>query len=327
MPAAAVGDDVVGRTKHTLRRSNPDGTISTLLSERPLHRYDDATAAWDEFDNSLWRATAAGYSYEAGDDGEVVSFDRAADVAAGGPVLRVAADAASVTLSAVGAEPTVSQAAGDAIRYDEAWPGVDLRYRVDNELVKEDIVLERAPRDQNGATFRFDLALRGVMASLRADNGVVFSDLSGKPVFRMPRPFMLDANSAEPEARFTDSVDVTLASLGAGRVRLTYAADLKWLRAPERRYPVVLDPSVETVVYGPSGAVAQSVPIYEGTPATNYEAHPDLDVGLRSDGKRRDSLLRFPELDNVPRDSAIIGATLKLYAVEGPLGCRLPRAG
>lgn len=40
----------------------------------------------------------------------------------------------------------VVEPGGTAVVYPEVWPGVDLRYHVENDRVKEDIVLKRRPK-------------------------------------------------------------------------------------------------------------------------------------------------------------------------------------
>ncbi|WP_411112308.1 DNRLRE domain-containing protein, partial [Streptomyces sp. c-19] len=89
---------------------------------------------------------------------------------------------------------------------------------------------------------------------------------------------------------------------------LTVTPDAKWLAAPERRYPVTIDP---TISIAPTPSTAQDVMISSDGPTTNYKDNWRLSVGNTSTGASR-ALLRFP-VGSIPAGTKIDSADLKLY--------------
>ncbi|MDP9352378.1 MAG: DNRLRE domain-containing protein, partial [Chloroflexota bacterium] len=318
-PEAVVPDipakqETVRRTAYSKLDSNPDGSYTATFGVRPLHWLDETTGEYKPFDNTLRTATTPGYSHENTANSYKASFEQAADVAAGKPVARIEAGDTSITMTSIGANPSASNTAENRIVYAGAYPDTDLLYTVDNERVKEEIVLKATPAAVTSLAYTYDLNLKGLTATKRADNSVEFKDASGKAVFTMPAPFMVDS-SGKPEVEYSDSVQVALADLGAGVLRLTLTPDLAWLTDPARVYPVTIDPTVEQVVY--NGAGAQDTYILESTPNQNYSSNESLHVGKSSTGYRRNTLIQFPELDALPKDSVVTAAHLKLYAESG----------
>ncbi len=318
-PEAVVPDipakqETVRRTAYSRLDSNPDGSYTATFGVRPLHWLDETTGEYKLFDNTLRTATTPGYSHENTANSYRASFEQAADVAAGKPVARIEAGDTALTMTAVGANPSASNIAENRIVYAGAYPDTDLLYTVDNERVKEEIVLKAAPAAVTSLAYTYDLNLKGLTATKRADNSVEFKDASGKAVFAMPAPFIVDS-SGKPEVEYSDSVQVALADLGAGVLRLTLTPDLAWLTDPARVYPVTIDPTVEQVVY--KGVGAQDVHLVECCPTQNTAGSAVVHVGKNSSGQRRDTLIRFPELNTLPQDSVVTVAYLKMYAEAG----------
>jgi len=87
---------------------------------------------------------------------------------------------AAVSLALLGATPSAAQLTGSTVTYANAHPGLDVRYIVDNERVKEELVLSSAPVGTAAPTFLFDLGLQGLSAAPQADGSIVFSDAGGQ---------------------------------------------------------------------------------------------------------------------------------------------------
>lgn len=327
VPDQPLREEIVNRTSHTRLVRKPSGEYEFTTSVAPLHWQDSRTKEWKEFQDNLQPADATeaaqGFAYQNKSNGLHIGFGKRAEVVNDRPVLRVATqDGAAVTMTAMGANPSGMSSAGARITYSEAYPGVDLRYTVSGASVKEDAVFKNVPATAAAALLRYDLDLEGVSAARRTDNSVDFVDGSGKAVLRMPRPYMVDS-SGVPETGFSDAVAVTLTQLGSGKVRLELVPDLAWLAHPARVLPITVDPTIEAVTYSPDGTIGQDAPIYEAPPwnTVTHGSNAALDVGKRpTDGYSRDSLIQFPALSNLPQDSVVTSATLKLYAPSGTVG-------
>jgi hypothetical protein len=90
---------------------------------------------------------------------------------------------------------------------------------------------------------------------------------------------------------------------------VTVTPDQVWLTAKERRYPVVVDP---TIAVQPDAATAQDAMIVSYGATGNYGADPRLAVGVDRWGPIR-SLLRFDLAGVVPAGTAVDAADLSVY--------------
>lgn len=323
IPQVATDDRVARRTRYSLTTRNDDGTLTTAFGVRPLHAYDRATKEFKPFRNDLGPATTPGYLRESRGNGYVASFERPGDVSSGRPVMRMAIDDRAITMTAVGARPAGASVGGSTLTYDDAYPGgADLIYQVHNERIKETVRIPRAPQSAAEGRFAFELELDGLAATKGTDDSILFADPQGEPVFLMPAPFIADS-SGDPERGYSGDIAVTLTELSPGKLRLELSPSLEWMASPERVMPLLLDPTVEDVTYSPVGDSAQNATIYEAAPGRvdpgTALGNNQLYVGRRpDDGLRRNTLIRFPELDTLPTDSQVVGATMKLYARTGP---------
>src|SRR5262249_18363648 len=156
-----------------------------------------------------------------------------------GPLVRFAQDDTAATMTAVGAHPTAAVVNGAQMTYLAVYPGVDARYTVDGERIKEDLIFQNpaavtALRDAAGSpVVTFELSLQGVTAVQRGNGRIAFLDAGQHPRFMIPRPFLVDSGQGGPHG----SVQVTLTDLGAGRVRLELRPDAAWLSDQARVYP------------------------------------------------------------------------------------------
>ncbi len=150
-----------------------------------------------------------------------------------GLVLR--ADECSIGLVPLDGDFTVSAAEGTSIRYTEVAEGIDYQYTLVGSLVKEDVILKRevAPR-----TFRTRIDLPARLACALEEGSVVVRDAAGELVATIAAPDMEDAAGA-----VSDGVRLALDEEEGAPV-IALDIDWEWASAPERAYPVRIDPSV-----------------------------------------------------------------------------------
>ncbi|MFF8842160.1 DNRLRE domain-containing protein [Streptomyces sp. NPDC015127] len=201
---------------------------------------------------------------------------------------------------------------GSTVTYKDALGrGTDLTYTVGNGTVKEGIVLGGAPTA--APSYEFTLTTHGLSAERRKNGSIALhSESSGptRPELVIPAPFMTDAKK-DPQAAYgtasSDRVEQRLTGRD-GSYTLTLRPDAAWLKAPERRFPVVVDP---TISIAPTSTQSQDVMISSDGPASNYDGNWRLSVGNTSSGSSR-ALLKFP-LGAVPAGTQLDSADLKLY--------------
>ena len=266
------GEVVERRTEDSRTFVTEDGAFETVLYGGAVN-YQDANGDWQPIDNSLVRGASPDVALRNAAAPVEVSLP---PVLGAGPV-RVADDGISVAFTLQDAKGTPSpglakslpRAASDAAAkasatYANALPGVDVSYTVTAEGVKEDLVL--AGPD---ATTTFDFTVEtsaGLTASETAAGGIDFVDGEGTTRAAFAAPFAYDANfeSTGAQSAFTeDGVSLSIVETSPELV-VRLAADPTWLAAPERVWPVVIDPMLTI------GGGAADTYLSKGSPDSNY---------------------------------------------------------
>ncbi|WP_232837440.1 DNRLRE domain-containing protein [Lentzea terrae] len=274
-----------------------NGQFEAELSALPQH-FQDAKGAWQPVDTTVRAQARHGYVFGNDTNAFVSAFgdrtDRLASFSLGGTQVGLGIDGESRRL-----EPKVER---DSVTYPDAWDGADLTYQVTRGSLKEKITLAAPPKN---ATYRFSLDLAGVVAQALPDGSIGFfrANADGPPLYVMPRPFMFDSS----EKSYSDKVSQTVEQQGS-KISVTVRADQEWLSAPQRKYPVVIDPTISIEPTSNSGQDAQ---IWSDTPTRNDGADYRLSVGTDNTGIAR-SLVKF-DTSVVPAGTSIASAKLRMY--------------
>ena len=139
---------------------------------------------------------------------------------------KTVSDAAS--LGAAVSTATYENVYGDA---------VDVRYTVTHQKVKEDVILKK-PTDI--ISYKSTYNIKGEFnATLNVDGSVTVTDTDGEILFEIGVPFIYDNNGAA-----SDDTTVSL-SKSQKTLEVTYRLPVEWLNAPERAYPVTVDPEYD----------------------------------------------------------------------------------
>ena len=216
--------------------------------------------------------------------------------------VRVAAggDWASFALQAASAAP--ARRSGSTATYADALPGVDLQYVVEGAAVKEALVLRDA---RATSSFRWLMKTSEGVTARQTEEGGVRLLKGGQRVFALDAPWMKD--SAAAPAR-SSKVEMTVKPV-AGGYELSVAADRAWLDAPERMYPVTIDPTV-------SYTRQAECELYEATPTTSgCGDRADLNVGLDAASKKVRSFVEF-DLAAITTSASVREAKLKLNLIS-----------
>ncbi|MEU4743506.1 DNRLRE domain-containing protein, partial [Actinosynnema sp. NPDC023658] len=284
-----------------------DGQFEAEVSARPEH-YRDAEGRWQPVDTAIRPDGRDGFRFGNDRNAFRSSFgdksDKLVRFEHGGRHIALGVDAEQKSLT-----PEVER---NTVVYEDAFEGADLVYQVGDSL-KEKIVLDRAPTE---AVYRFTLQVGGVTAKAEPDGSIGFypgPDAEGTPLFVMPKPFMHDSrdDGASPYGKaWSDKVTQTVEQQGA-KTTITVRADRDWLAAPEREYPVVIDP---TITIQPTVTQSQDVMIAQDLPTSNFDGNWRLSTGTTNATTTTAyrSLLRFG-LGSVPSGATLSSAQLKMY--------------
>ena len=100
--------------------------------------------------------------------------------------------------------------------------------------IKEEIILKSKPKS---FSFEFPMSLQGLRAEKEGDI-LKFYNKEKKEMFYIPKPFMIDSNGKRSETVFLTFEGGTLKII----------PDKEWLIDPQRKYPVIIDPTFKISV-------------------------------------------------------------------------------
>lgn len=242
------------RTAHSRTVLNGDGTRTTSITPKPRH-YKAADDTWQPIDNRLVPTGLGGYRNKAN------SFTT--EFAPLPTAVSLTTPEGALTMAPIGAAAALPEAAGDTVTYQNAWPGVDLRYSVQPDGVKEDIVVRQRP-----VTNRFSFAVAGGALQAAPDGGLVLAG-GDWSTWRVMAPEVLDSlgtpiSAAAPTFSLTEA---------AGHTVLDVEVDAAWLASlPDSAFPITIDPTLYSVgspnsnSYKSDGYSCTPCPIRVGNP-------------------------------------------------------------
>ena len=319
-PAERVREVTALRSETARVFQRADGQLEAEVSARPEY-YRDANGEWQPIDTSITPDGRDGFRF--GNDRNVFrsafgdATDRLVRFEHGGRHITLGIDGLRRTI-----EPRVER---NTVVYPDAFDRADLEYQV-GDAVKERIVLHAAPQE---AVYRFTMQLAGVTARAETDGSIRFypgPDAEGTPLFVMPKPFMYDDrdDASSPYGKaWSDHVTQTVDQRGS-QITVTVRADRDWLAAPERRYPVVIDP---TITIQPTVTQSQDVMIGQDSPSTNFDGNWRLSTGTTgaTTTTAYRALIRFG-LGSIPSGTTLTSAQLKVYYDQDfePYGTTFP---
>ncbi|MEE0140519.1 MAG: DNRLRE domain-containing protein, partial [Coprococcus sp.] len=193
------------------------------------------------------------------------------------------------------------------VLYPEAFGGVDIRYTIGPDRLKEDLVLKHA-----GAVKAFTWRYApGKLRAVQEGADIIFKDGEGTEAYRLSAPYMTDA-----AGKVSRGLVLTLTDDGGKKNKEAYVrleADGEWLGAEDRVYPVMIDPVVSTPVDRDKIRDCHVSSYYHGD--NFYNSHL-LKTG-RVDGSTLRSYMKF-ELPYINRaDQMITSAWLWLTKYAG----------
>ncbi|WP_327584612.1 DNRLRE domain-containing protein [Nonomuraea sp. NBC_00507] len=269
-----------------------DGRRQAEVSSRPL-RYRDKNGSWHPIDTRIEQLAEDGFTHGNDKTGFSTRFGDKSD-----KLVRVKTGEQQLTLGVPGqARQITPKVEGAAVTYPGVWDGVDVVYRLTSEGVKEYLVLTKPPAA--GASYAFTVKTGGMQAQARPDGSIAFLGPDGTAAFTIPKPFMIDSekDATSPYGwRSSEAVRQEVSQQGS-EATITITPDAGWLAASERKWPVVIDP---TIRLQPDWFRAEDTYVNSAAPAANYADGWRLPVGRTSAGAINRSLINIPVLDALP---------------------------
>jgi len=291
------------RSANTTHFLLSDGTIKAEITEVPT-RFEDAAGAWTDIDPRLVPAPQSG-AVQTAATSATVTFDaqrpHEAPVTLSGPGY-------SVGFDLLGVAGNARIVYGDTTRYLDVADDADLEYRATRTGIKETVVLKSASAPNS---YRFEVDLDGLeirkdplggFALYRAGTDQCVFDFGALVVF----------DSAEGEAgepAYCDDATMEVAATGDGDAVVSYTVPQEWLDAPERVFPVMVDPTL-------TGAAATAdTYITSKYPSTNYGGSDELRCGYydSTTGHNRSLVKFYWSTADIPAQAYVSSAQFSLY--------------
>lgn len=234
--------ELVNQREEYSKRFKLTGEEKVVLASEPLHYQKNG--AWHEIKTDiepvkrfLGFLNISGYEHSVEENSLesffAANFNKGVEVRKDGFVLK---------MRPLNARDGKSKVKGHQKTYLEVWDNVDVQYQVHAGKLKEFIILKdkKAPH-----VYQFEIETNKQLEIKEREGGnLTFVDpRSGQDIFVMQKPFVFDRNSIEP-----DYENVSWSYERDGRkliLRIEVAKD--WLESEERSFPVVIDPTTETV--------------------------------------------------------------------------------
>lgn len=126
------------------------------------------------------------------------------------------------------------------VLYENILNGINIKYTVVSDNVKEDIILKDKQAKEEEITFEFNLSN---LKMEKAENGeIVISEKdSNTPILTIDKPFMYDSKN-----EVSNDIESILEQKNENKYTLTLKPNQEWLESEEREYPVVIDPTVSS---------------------------------------------------------------------------------
>src|SRR6266568_3168745 len=169
-----------------------DGRVQERVSAGPVN-YRDAHGVWQPISTSVAAVPAhGGFTLGATSNQFQAYFSGNAS-----SMVRLEQGSAFVQMGANGAHAAAAKVSASSVTYPGVYPGVDLRYTVTPQGVKEQIVLAsaQAASAAEKSGFSFTLKVGGFVPRQLPGGAVGFYGAeSANPVFVIPAPYMADAH-------------------------------------------------------------------------------------------------------------------------------------
>lgn len=287
-------------TSRTL--DNHDGTYTRTLFSGPIH-YRDGQRRWQPISSEIVPADEPGYAWR----NEANSFATIFKSQVEGDYLRFRLAGRVFSLSLDGAAPSSVQRRRFGVSYPEVFPGVDLRYDLLADRLKETLVLANAQAPRH---YRF-LLTPPENAHLRAEqredgSWALFRRARAAPLFVFEAPSMTERGGVISDL---NHVSMSVSEVGS-QFAIDLNVDAEWLADPLRQFPVRLDP---TIAIQPP---VQDTNFDAACPTCKGVADARLSIGTEPvtpmTHKKWRSAVQF-DLGDIPAGANITDAQLKLY--------------
>ena len=201
--------------------------------------------------------------------------------------------------------------------FREILPGMDIRYRLESEVMKEEIILKK--KEAATETITFVMKHPGLSMHVLADGSVALCKMFAQEakdtaeisdenaVFFLDAPILFDKNGEILKAAYQ-------IEKGQGISEITIKMDASWLMDEGRAYPVTIDP---TVRIEKKQTTIDDAFVRSKDPNSSYGYNfSELEVGRNRPYQVCRTFLKFNTLPKLEKGAVITDARLNLYQYQ-----------
>ncbi|MBR4209779.1 MAG: DNRLRE domain-containing protein [Lachnospiraceae bacterium] len=199
--------------------------------------------------------------------------------------------------------------------YKDILPGVDIRYRLESDVLKEAVILKT--KEAASRSLTFTLKHKGLKVLPDGVGGLCFrNEKTDTEVFCMDVPVLEDAHGALLRG-FLKAEEKE-----KGESILIICWDQDWMDDPERVFPVTVDPTVRTP--SSSAAITDAYVVSARPDEHLTGTYGEMEVGKNRVNQVCRSFLRFDTLPEIEPASVITKAVLNIYTFNYSADSGLP---
>lgn len=203
-------------------------------------------------------------------------------------------------------QQTFSEKLSSTAEYASVFNGVNVRYDLNSNMLKESVIIATAPTNRTG--YQYLLEVKNLVLELQEDNSIyAYAEdhaEGDEPLFVMPAPYLFDQERA-----YCDDIELILKETDNGYL-LTYLLPQEWMAAEDRAYPVVLDPVVNAEL---SFTNIADQTVFSKTQLSYTWAMLCIGQGQYGIGR---SFLKYKNLPTLTSADVIVGAKMALYKIQ-----------
>ncbi|WLR42507.1 DNRLRE domain-containing protein [Bacillus carboniphilus] len=244
------GEEIIDmRTETSKFFYNGDGTIKEEVYLEPVHKKEEGEESFEDISTDLVEDSSDENKLETENtfldttflkemkNGEYATFESEGYSLTHS--LIEASGEEKETLKVTDVEAVFEE---NTITHQNVFPSIDLQNIAFARHTKEYLILN-SYEGYHQFTFKVKTDLQ---AQLTDHGEIDFIDDKDKVIFSLPKPFMEDSNFDEEKGEYlrSEAVEFSLEETENGYF-IGLEADSEWLLAPERQYPVYIDPTVK----------------------------------------------------------------------------------
>ncbi len=288
---------------------NPDGTFSLEVASKPIN-FRNRSGNLQDIDSTLISKVNGVYQYENAANSFIARF---AQNNAKDKLVYFATDEQHwITFTPIERFTQIGSVKDNSIYYKGIRSNVDIEYVVDNDGVKERIILNAYPGSN---VFTFNISYGGIRLERQQDDSIwAVDERTSDKLFVIKKPVAVDSIGNITEfTTINTSKDIE-------SERMVIVVDNEWLK--NASYPVIVDPPIIMTKEDSDKDNIMDTFISSGYPDRNYVSSPYLHVGYLDSAPNNyykifRTLIKFKSLPAIPPGTKITSAVLSMFMYLG----------